>query len=117
MTAILFGLFLIAHGAIHLLYLVPNTDDPRYPFDFGKSWLIHRAGLSEKLVRNIGIGLMGMTAIGFLLAGFASLIGEAQAVLIVFAAGMSLLLLVWTWDKQFTFGVLINGVLLVVALS
>lgn len=39
-TRIVAGLLLIAHGLVHLLYLVSEPDDESYPFTLRDSWLV-----------------------------------------------------------------------------
>ncbi len=40
MTSALFGIFLLLHGLIHLLWLVPAPDDPKWPFVTSRSRLL-----------------------------------------------------------------------------
>ena len=38
MARIIFGVFLLAHSVIHLGWLSPKPDDPKYPFAFKSPW-------------------------------------------------------------------------------
>ena len=37
---IVVGFLLLAHGLVHLLYVVPAGSDPKYPFTLARSWLL-----------------------------------------------------------------------------
>jgi len=67
------GLFLIAHGLVHILYVVPEpAQEPgatEWPFNLESSWLL--SNLGEGMVRNIGIALLVVTVVGFVVAGIA----------------------------------------------
>ena len=49
---VLVGLFLVAHGLVHLLYFLPS-DDPKYPMTADKSWLVTRLGVSLRVVGEV----------------------------------------------------------------
>src|SRR5688572_3973053 len=66
------GIFLAAHGLIHLGYITPAPADPKYPFDLGKSWLITSVGFNEQSVRFLGMILSVIVVVGFALAGLAA---------------------------------------------
>ena len=64
----LLALLVLAHGWVHLMFVFPKpprrggdyASASEYPFDFGRSWLVRRAGLEAGLVRIIGIVLMAV---------------------------------------------------------
>ena len=60
------GLFLIAHGLVHLLYFVTKEDDPSFPFTLRESWLV-----PEAVRRPVGIGFVAVTVAAFFLLGLA----------------------------------------------
>lgn len=73
----LLAFLVLAHGWVHLMFVFPKPQNARpyadggeYPFDFGRSWLVRRAGLDIGLVRIIGIVVM---AVVFILAVLAAL--------------------------------------------
>ncbi len=109
------GLFLLAHGLVHLLYLVPAAADRTYPFSLARSWL-----LPEPTRRPVALVLITAVVFGFLasalaLWGVPGLSGLWSGITIV-AAGLSLALLVAFWDRQLWIGVLIDVLLMAAAL-
>ncbi|HEX6207033.1 MAG TPA: hypothetical protein VF058_01615 [Actinomycetota bacterium] len=72
---VILGLFLIAHGLVHVLYVVPEPAQKagglEWPFHLDRSWAL--PGLGEGTVRAIGLLLMIATIAGFALAGIAVL--------------------------------------------
>ena len=93
------GLLLIAHGVVHLLYLVPAAADPRYPFSLARSWV-----LPESTRRPVALALITAVVLGFLASAMAmwgvpGLAGAWSGITIA-AAGLSLSLLVAVWDRQ-----------------
>jgi hypothetical protein len=119
----LFGAFLAAHGAIHLLFLVPAPEETStpWPFDMSRSWAIARQGLGRDTVRRIGLVLIGLTLIGFLLAGL-STVGlviptEWWQPLVAGSAAVSAGLLILFFSGQLLVGLAIDAVLLWVALT
>ena len=63
----LLALLVIAHGWVHLFWVLPKPKSPNddggrgYPFDFARSWLITRGGLNHSLVSRIGMVVMVVT--------------------------------------------------------
>jgi hypothetical protein len=112
---IVVGLLLLAHGLVHLLYLVPAADDPKYPFSLARSWL-----LPESTRRPVALVLITAVVLGFLASALAlwgapGLSGAWSGITLV-AAGLSLALLVAFWDRQLWIGVLIDVLLVAAAL-
>jgi len=110
------GLFLIAHGLVHLLYLLPKQDDPGFPFTLKESWLV-----PEAVRRPVGIGLVAVTVAAFLLLGLAvwgvpGLSGSWPVIAIV-AAVLSLVLLVAFWNSHFFVGIGIDIALIALAVT
>ena len=71
----LLAVFLVMHGLIHVGFANPAAapaDGIDYPFDLGRSWLVG-AGVDASLVRAVGVGLVVVVAIGFAVAGLATL--------------------------------------------
>ena len=68
--------FLAFHGLIHFMFLnqkPPETaSGTEYPFDPSRSWLATRAGLSVTAVRGLIAVLSAVVALGFVLAGLAT---------------------------------------------
>lgn len=72
---IVLALFLIAHGLVHILYVVPEPEQkaggPEWPFHLDQTWALPSAGSAA--VRGLGILLLALTVAGFVLAGIALL--------------------------------------------
>lgn len=103
------GFLLIAHGLVHLLYLV--DDVPEFRLD--GSWAVpHDAS------RPVGVALMAATIASSALLGLAVWgvpgLSGAWPVLAVAAAVTSLALLVAFWDNRLVLGVAINVALIAV---
>lgn len=97
------GFLLVAHGLVHLLYLV--DDVPEFRLD--NSWVVPQS--SSRLV---GIALMAATIVASVLLGLAvwgaPWLSSMWPVLTMAAAVTSLVLLVAFWDNHLVFGVAIN---------
>jgi hypothetical protein len=75
----LLAALLFAHGWTHLMFVFPRpepaaatTRSLAYPFDMGGSWLIGRAGLDARLVRDGGRVVMAVVFVCSLLAALAT---------------------------------------------
>jgi hypothetical protein len=114
------GLFLIAHGLVHLVYFAPS-DDPDFPMTAGKSWLVTGAGMSLGTIRGVVAVLAIVSLVGFVLLAlsFWGLLVPAAwfEPLAIVAVAASLLLIAITWNRQFVFGVAIDVVILYWALA
>lgn len=119
------GGFLVAHGLIHFLFVVPapatTAGGAEWPFDMTQSWLVTGAGLDMGPVRVIGAALIGIVAIGFLLAGLAT-VGIVipsgwWRVLVVGSAAASIVLLALFFSPQLVLGLGIDAVLLLIAVA
>lgn len=103
------GILLIAHGLVHLLYLV--DDVPEFTLD--RSWIVPAAAS-----RPVAYVLMASTILASIVLGLAvwgvPLIDTLWPVAAVAAAATSLALLVAFWHNRLVFGVTINLALLAV---
>jgi hypothetical protein len=108
------GLLLLAHGLVHLLYLVPEAKDPKYPFTFRSSWLVPEAAR-----RPLGWTLILPTAAAFALLALAVWgvpgLSASWPLLAIIAGGLSLGLLVAFWDARLLAGVAIDVVVVALA--
>jgi hypothetical protein len=119
---ILFGLFLIAHGLIHLLYFAsPDKPGKHWPFDGKHSWLLSRLGVPAPILDIIAKSLAVMVAVGLTFAGLGGIgipfpdalwhaVGEI-------AASVGLFLLLLYFDIQLILGIGLNLVILAVLLK
>lgn len=124
----LLGAFLVAHGLVHLLFVVPQpatsaggSGAAEWPFDKARSWLVTGAGLDVNLVHVIGVALICAVTVGFLLAGLATVGILFPAgwwpVLVVASAAASAVLLALYFNPQLALGVAIDVVLAWVVLA
>ncbi len=115
LARIIVGLLLLAHGLVHLLYIVPAAADPKYPFSLERSWL-----LPETARRPVAVVLMTVVVVGFLASALGLWgvpgLADAWSQLTIVAAGSSLVLLIAFWDRQLWIGVLVNILLITAAL-
>ena len=116
----------LAHGLVHaILAIAPNPADPnakRGAFFTAaeRSWLLPQFSLNAATIQWIGIILVGLSTMGFVLAGLgifgvAGLSAIWRTVAIV-SAIVSLLLLIIFWHPWLPVGVLIDLSLLIALL-
>jgi len=71
MIRIFIGIFLIAHGLVHIgLAAAPIPNDPNskpgaFFTDTTRSWLLSKIGLNASAIRIIGIVLVALVALSF----------------------------------------------------
>ena len=108
--SVLAGLFLIAHGLLHLaVWVAPAPPDAT--FDARRSWLI---GDAPALTRGLAVA----ACVLFAVAGVLVLVGAgAAATVAVIGAAVSLGLVGLTFHPWFSFAVAINVAIIVVALG
>ena len=104
------GILLLAHGLVHLLYLVPGVPE----FSFDRSWLV-----PEEARRPLGPGLMATTVAAFAILALAVWgvpgLSAAWPALTVVACLLSAVLLVVFWNTWLVFGLAIDVALVAVA--
>jgi hypothetical protein len=105
------GLLLIAHGLVHLLFLVPDVKE----FTLEDSWLV--SGSASQPMGNL---LMAATVVGFVLLGLAvwgvPVLSDAFPAIAIVASVVSLVLLVTFWDIHLVFGLVLDIALITLAL-
>jgi hypothetical protein len=110
------GVLLVAHGLVHLLYLVPAPADKSFPFTLDESWLV-----PENARRPVAVALIAATIVSFALLGLAvwgvPVLAGAWPGIAVAAAATSLALLIAFWDAQLTFGVVLDLAIIAIALT
>jgi hypothetical protein len=104
------GLFLIAHGLVHLMYLGPRPeDDPRYPFVPETRWLSRVLGLEAGTAKAIAGALAVLCALILVVAGISLFMNagpwEPAAVI---GAAMSLALLLLFFHPWLMIGITID---------
>lgn len=124
----LLALLVFAHGWVHLMFVFPRPESPNtalggsgYPFDFGRSWLIRRAGIDARPVRVMGIALMSLVFALTTLAALASVSlvvpAEWWSGLMILAALSSSLMLVLFFSPALVLGFATNAAMVVLVLS
>ena len=108
---IVIGILLIAHGLVHLLYLVADVSE----FSLDDSRLV-----PDSASRPVALVLMTATVVAFTLLGLAvwgipGLTG-GWSVIAIIASALSLVLLIAFWNWALIFGVLIDLALIAIAL-
>lgn len=124
----LLALLVFAHGWVHLMFVFPKPEGgsdeagvSEYPFDFGRSWLIRRAGLDAGATRTIGLVVMMLTFATSLLAALAT-VGfivpvDWWAGLMLAAAAASSVTLVLFYSPALVLGFAIDALMVVLVLS
>jgi hypothetical protein len=114
---VLAGLFLVAHGLVHLAVWLPPFDPEKSPFDPRHSWLFARGDADER-GRSVAVGLAWVCAAMFVVAGIGVLADLAWGGgLAIAGAAVSLLLTVGWFHRWLAFNVVINVAIIVIAAS
>ena len=119
MWQIVIGVFLIAHGLVHLVYASPQPDVPgAKPWSFlTQRWLATRAGLDQAMVFKLGIALISLVIIGFTVSGIGLLFSqEWWRVAAISSSVVSLILLALFWHKWMIAGPVLNIGIILLAL-
>lgn len=107
---LLLGGFLLVHGWVHVFFAIP---EPAQAAAAGK-----RVGLTARETRLVGTGLAAAVAIGFLLAGLATILPSGLwPALVAISSVASLVLLAFFFSRQLILGVVIDAVLLWVVVA
>jgi hypothetical protein len=106
------GILLLAHGLVHLLYLASDVQE----FSFDRSWVV-----PESLRRQVGLGLMVATVVAFALVALAvwgvPRMSADWPALTLLAALLSVVLLAAFWNTWLLFGLTIDVLLVIVAVT
>jgi hypothetical protein len=124
----LFAAFLLGHGWVHVMYLVPQprataaaANGSQYPFELDHSRALSALGLAPAAQRLLGTLLVAATIGGYLVAALATIPvivpPSAWAGLVVASSVASLALLGLFFNRNLVVGVAIDVVLLAVAVS
>lgn len=111
---VIVGLVLLAHGLVHLLYLIPTPDDPKFPFTLRDSWLA-----PESVRRPLALALIAGTVAAFALLALAAWgvpgLSSVWPAIAILGSALSLAVLVTFWDAKLVFGTLLDVALIAVA--
>jgi hypothetical protein len=120
----IFGVFLIVHGLIHVMWFVPAPDNPGgppWPFGLDDSWLLNAVGAPESLVRGLAVTLAVLSIVGFVAAGLGVLgvpgLADVWSALTIASAAVSLLLVLSFWHLYFIVGLALDIGLLITAVA
>jgi hypothetical protein len=106
----LLSAFLVAHGVVHILFVVPDRAELA---TIGK-----RVGLTSGEMQSIGTVLGAVVVFGFLFAGLATLLGSGWwGLLVAVSAVASAAMLGLFFSPQLVLGLGIDAVLLFVVVS
>jgi hypothetical protein len=106
----LLGGFLFCHGWVHFFVAVPTETQA--------ATAGRRLGLTAGETRMVTLPLVAAAAVGFMLAGLATVMGSAWwATLIVVSSLVSLALLAFYYSRQLILGMIINAVLLAIVVA
>ena len=106
---IVVGLLLLAHGLVHLLYLVPDVAE----FPSQRSWLVNEAVRRPVCVALVAATIAASALLALSVWGMPGL-ADLWPVLAVAAGTLSLLLLVAYWDTRLVLGVAIDAAVIAV---
>ena len=119
-----FALFLLAHGLVHLLWVVPppsETSGRPWPFTLDTSPVLSPFGTSPSTLVLIGRSLATVATVGFVLSALGAagvpVLASAWAVVTICAAIVSIVVTGVFWNPQFPIGPLIDVALIVTALG
>jgi hypothetical protein len=103
------GLFLVAHGVVHIaIWVAPQPPDA--PFDSHRSWMLGDAAALSRLLAILATVL-------FVLSGILVLVGAAAGAPVAIAGALvSLVLVVLTFHRWFIAALAINAGIIAVAL-
>ena len=115
MVRTIVGLLLIAHGLVHLLYLMPRPeDDPSYPFVPETRWSAKLVGLEPSTAKIVAVSLAVAVAVALLVSGIALFV-DADIWKVAAATGslLSLALLLLFFHPWLTIGIAIDVAILI----
>ena len=110
MTRVVIGLFLVAHGLIHVtIYGLPQPKGEDVPFDPSYSWALTSAHVAQNSTRRLSVLMAWISAIVLSLAGLALLAESAVWVPVaVLGAASGLLLKAVFFNTWLSAGIFID---------
>jgi hypothetical protein len=120
----LYGAFLIVHGLIHVMWFIPEPDNPggpAWPFGLEDSWALSALGVPSGTIRATAVVLAVLSIVGFVLSGLGALgvpgLEAAWPAITVASAAVSLLLVLLFWHLYFIVGLALDIALLATTLG
>jgi hypothetical protein len=118
MADALIGLFLVAHGLVHLaIYVIPPDPSKPAPFNPSRSWVLASRGVDAGVMRTSSIGIAVGTAVSYAAAGSLVLLGAAWAGAGVVAALMGVTLKSLWFHPWLSLGIAIDLAVLATVLT
>lgn len=123
----LFAAFLVGHGLVQVMFLVPTPTDgatasgAANPFDIAKSWLVTGVGIDVSVVRQVAVVLITAVVLGYGLAALSTVgvlvpTGWWQG-LVIGSTAVSIILLAAFLSPGLILGFAIDAVLLWLVLA
>ena len=119
MVRVIAGLFLVAHGLIHLMYVTPPPkDDPKYPFVPEERWFPRAVGLEPGAAKGVARTLATTCVVLFVIAGIALLANTSLwKPAAVTGSVVSLVLMLLFFHPWLVFGIAIDAAIVATVLS
>lgn len=107
------GAFLICHGLVHLLYVTPKPEDPKFPFVPERTWFATAAHLGVTAAKALFVSLAVAVVLAFAISGVALFVNASwwQPMALVGSA-ISLAVLLLGFHPWLAFGVAIDVAIL-----
>jgi hypothetical protein len=105
MPRVLFGLLLLVHGAIHLAWLAPQPQDPKWPFAWKSPWL---PSVPEETLRPVGTAAIALMMLCFVVAALGvwgvGFLAGVWVPAVVLGSALSFLVIGVLWHPWFVVG-------------
>lgn len=116
-----FGVFLIGHALVHVMYFVPEPPADQtpleWPFHLDRSWILSNLGLSSQTLKTVGTVLAIVSIAGFVATGVGLLMGAGWWTAVgVVSASASFVLLFAYLQPLIALGLIIDAFVLSVIL-
>jgi hypothetical protein len=117
MLRALFGLVLLAHGAIHLAWLAPQPDDPKYPFRWHSRWF---PNVSEATLKGPGAALITFLFLAYLASALGvwgvPVLSRVWGVAAVLGSVVSVFVTAVLWDPDFIANPIVDAAIIAIVL-
>jgi hypothetical protein len=117
MVRFLFGALLLAHGAVHFMWLMPEPDDPKWPFRWRSPWM---PSVPAQKLRGPGTAVIALLFLGYAVAAlgvwgvpFLAAVWVPAAVL---ASVLSVAITAVLWNNNFIANPIIDALIVAAAL-
>ena len=116
-----FGVFLIGHALVHVMYFVPEPPSDQtpleWPFHLNRSWILSNFGLSAQTLKIVGTVLAVVSIAGFVVTGIGLLMDAGWWTGVGVASSVASFLLLATYlQPLIALGLIIDAFVLSVIL-